>query len=328
VIERLDKQRKDKESYNEAVKLHNVQRRDLMKQQSEQRMAERNTKIEQRWQVFEDSQIQFQNDLHRKREERKQRAAEKLESIKKAVQRANALIDARAAKAYEKEAHVAELMKIHDEERKDKGIQHEQEEEVKNERRKIIYEESVKQHHEKAVTLSHKIDHAEKRLRDIRAENESQRRQKHEVAREKEIDKMESIHRWKLIEQQKINKLEGSIDDKGKRVDRMRDQQEQLKLKRKHFREEAERNRVVVVETTPGPGDYDISKPLGTDQPKWRFGLPASAMGPRTISREQAPSGGADLPGPCAYYAETGRSSRLANHPTFSFAKHERWSAA
>jgi hypothetical protein len=327
VKERIVQQQLEAEAENEAKRQLNAERRAQMKIQAEQLLRSRRTEFERRNEIFEQSREEFQHKLEVKKQERSSLAKLKKQKIAEAIQRSNEQQAAKVHKTLEKERLAEEL-------RKEKEIQHqeelrkkaEEEREMAEKRRRVLLEAQDRERR-RIEQLVANMTAEELKLQKLEEQRAAEQRIHAEIESQKELDKLDCVERSKRIEEHRIQQLVKVQQEKRDRVEAMYKQQEELKRKRKEHREEAERSRVKVVESTPGPMDFvPLNKTIAeNDEPKWKFGLPASTMGLRVVLRSAPAPAYSSSPGPCIYRYENCVDARHRKTASYSMSKHDRW---
>lgn len=328
VKERIRLQRAEAEAENEAKRLMNVERRRQMKEQSESLMLERRAEFQRRNEEFEKAQEQFRQEQEKRKEERASLARVKQRKIREAIQRSNDQQNARIHRAMVKEQLVEEAKRQQQlaaaEAARIKALEDKEREE---QRQAVIREANLKQQ-QKVEGLLDKIAMSDAHMRDLEEQRAAEGRVKAELQRQKELDKLDCVQRSKNIEEERIAQLKDLTQLKIDRVSAMQGQQAMLKERRKLHRQEAERTRVVMEEVTPGPTDFVYhNQETGTEGPRWKMGLPATALAQRVVLRNAPAPGYLGSPGPCVYYHERVIDSRHPTPKAFSMIRHDRWAA-
>ena len=326
VKERLRKSQMVKEAMNESKQLHNLQRRRQMKQQADMVLEKRRSDFEVRWQQFEQDREEYKEELRLKAQQRRAEAERKQEKIESAIERCEEILQAKIDRTNEREAKAQAKLKEHAEERAEQQRKHQEEEAAKERMRQAVYADAQLQLQERAVKFTNRIRQAEARLRRNAELQAEEMRRKHEEQREQELEKKLCVGRSKKIDEARRQSLQTAIERKNEKIEADKLRREILTEKRKLHREEVERSRVHIPESTPGPGDYLVTVgDCGTEGAKWRFGLPASVMSLRTISRTQPPPGYEASPGPGVYQPDTKMYARHRTAPSASMMRHDRW---
>ena len=327
VKERIQQQIIEAEAENEAKRQLNAERREQMKKQAEQVVRAKRTEFERRTEVFEKSREEFEHKLEVKKQERASLAKLKRLKIAEAIERSNEQQAAKIHKTLEKERIAEEHRRENEaalqEELRKKA---EMEKEMAEKRRRVLLEAQERERL-RIEQLIANMTAEEQKMHKLEQEREAQKRIHAEVEREKELDKLDCVERSKRIEANRIQQLQALQEEKRRRIEEMYAQQEELKRKRKEHREEAERSRVKIVESTPGPLDFvPLNNTIAAnDEPKWKFGLPASTMGLRVVVRDCPAPAYCVSPGPCIYRFETCEDARHRKTAAFSMSRHDRW---
>lgn len=327
VKERIVQQQIEAEAENEAKRQLNAERRAQMKVQAEQVLRDRRTEFERRNELFELAREEFQRKLEYKKEERASIAKFKKIKIAEAIQRSEEQLAAKIHKTLEKE-RVAEIHRQENEVKLQEELRHKAEEErdMAEKRRRVLLEAQDRERR-RIEQLVATMSAEEVRIQKMEEQRDAEHRVNVELEYQKELDKLDCVERSKRIEEHRIEQLVAIQAEKRERIEAMYLQQEELKKKRKEHREEAERSRVKIVESTPGPLDFvPLNKTIAeNEEPKWKFGLPASTMGLRVVMRNAPAPAYSVSPGPCIYRHEICEDARHRKTAAFSMSKHDRW---
>lgn len=330
VKDRIQRQRLEAEAENEAKRLLNLERQKQMKEQADALLVERRKEFQRRNEAFEASQEEFRHQLEVRKEERLAVARIKQRKIREAIQRSNDQQAAKIQRALEKERLADELRRQQEEIAAEKLRLKNQMEEEKERQRQAVVAEAQAREAQRVADLQAKLEATEHHMQTVAEQREAEMRVRSEVQRQKELDKLDCVQRSKFMEEHRISLLEKSSIEKVLRVERLQEQQEILKEKRKLHREEAERTRVVIQEVTPGPSDFivTIGDIANNDRPKWKMGLPATTMMTQVVQKNVPAPGYMSSPGPCVYEYERFLDSKHRKPEAFSMIKHDRWQAA
>jgi hypothetical protein len=328
VKDRIQKQRLEAEAENEAKRLLNLQRQQQMREQADKVTLERRKEFQRRNEIFEAAQADYKHQLEVKREEHRAIARLKHKKIMDAIQRSNDQQEAKIQRALEKERQADELRKLQAEDAAEQQrIKHANEAQREAERLEVLRAAQQRQR-DRVEHLEEKIASTEEHMEDLHKQREAEARIRSEVQKQKELDKADCVRRSKFTEEYRVRQIDESNREKILRVERLQQQQALLKEKRKLHREEAERTRVKIEEVTPGPSDFVPQQgAVGMDAPRWKIGLPASALAMRVIMKNVPAAGYHGSPGPCVYRYENIRDARHRQPEAFSMIKHDRWAA-
>eukprot|EP00759_Apiculatamorpha_spiralis_P041858 PhF_6_TR40253/c0_g1_i1/m.59932 len=326
VNERIEYQKKEKEIMNKTKKERNEIRQKTMQQQAlENQMAKRQL-FEHRWVQFEEAQENFKQRQFDHHQMKREEAAEKQRHISEAVERAKLILENQTRQTLLKEMQAEERIRLFQQTRMEYMEQKRVEDISKELKRQQIFEDSLLMQKEKVTRLKHKMMMSEKHMEQVQQRREQERREHHEREREKQMDKMDKVERIKRLQERERSHLLEHIEQKDTRVMTMKEQQEDLKEKRRMHRMKVEAMRISFKEATPGPGEY--STDLGTTiphSPQWKFGLPATAHAMRVVSKGHVPEGVVTSPGPAAYASETALDRALHHSPAFSVPRGDRF---
>ena len=322
---RLDEMRESIANRNAAKRQRNEQRQEKIRLQSGYLEEKRRTELQQRMQQFEDGRRQHRAQRATEHAQRRAEAEERAVQIKEATQRRDELLRAKIELAEAKER------------RADEKIHEQQQERSEGMRRKMLNEAEREAQRQEAYNTA--LENANQRIQELRQRDEDERirseslkrergharKVRQEKARQKQLEKQDKVLRSRRIDESRRGELLSFIESKHETMEVVRATKEEMAKRRREQREEADKSRVKPPDDSPGPCDYLISQgDTGTEGPKWHFGLPANAMGTRTVQRHVAPPGVVTSPGPSAYRVEACDKSTLRSAAMYSFPKEAR----
>lgn len=309
---------------NDHTRRQNAERRDAMLREAARILAEKKEKFQARWREFDETQEELRK--RREADDRRRQIESKMkqEEIEEIKLRSAMLLEAKIRRTLRKEERSVELM----EERKDEvqGVAEKKAaEDAANEaKRAAVYDEAQQRDRERVHRLLRKIRLTDEHIEVENKRRAAQSRLRSEILRQKQLDKLECADRSKRADAAAREDLMNNIDQKCQRVENMKEQREDLKRRRQELRREAERTRVSLVEPSPGPLDYVADTlAIGKAGPKWKFGMPASALGARQVSKSVPAANYFQSPGPAQY-----SPIRRGRTPAYSIARSSRWAAA
>lgn len=327
--ERMEREHRLREAHNEAKRQMNAERRERIKETTEKEARQRRERFRARWKEFEASRQEHEERREVLRAHQRAEAARKQEKIEEAIARCQKQLERKIAKTQAREQAAEEQLRRFKEEWEETYEKRREEDAVRESQRKAVYEDAKLQHEEKVARLSNRIRHIQLHMQELGEKTESENRLRHETQRERELHKRDCVERSKRKEVDRVRRIEASILHKVQISEELKERQEELKLQRKEHRQKVEQTRVQVPTVTPGPGDYCLlDGNVGTAGPRWKFGLPASVMSLRVISRHHPAPGYHPAPGPCTYVPSEEFSAPKLRMPRPFFARHDRWNTS
>ena len=295
----------------------NAMRQEKIKSQSDYLMTKRREELQQRMQQFEEGRRHHRALRAAEHAQRRAEAQERTVQIAEAMNRRDELLAAKVELAVAKERRAEEKIQERQHDRSE-GIRRKMLQEAEREaQRQETYEAALENANQRIRELQQKDEDERIRAETLKSERAHARKLRQEKARQTQLDKLDKVHRSRRVDESKREDLMSYIDSKHSTIVAVRATKDEMAKRRREQREEAERSRVVAPDDTPGPGDYRITQ--------WHFGLPTSALGPRTVQRGVPPPGAVTSPGPSVYRVEACDRAALRTAAAFSFSKGNRF---
>lgn len=289
----------------------NRKRAELNSRRREAQMAQAQESEQRKRQVQEQSQLISEVLLARRRQDQAGMLHSTLDTAAEQARyrlaevraRGEALTEARLARLKEKEEAELRIAQEQEQARRGEVEAKRAAEEAKAEQRRralLIAARNADKQREKVLEAVG--------VYEARAERQQLARGHEHLMRQERMREVELAHdlfktRQSAAMAAKRDDLEATVLEKNVRVAALAQRRENRRLRRLLIRQEAEKTHIATPDELPGPGEYEVASAfaVGTEGPRFTFGIPFSAQGARQIDKNTPCANYLASPGPASY---------------------------